>query len=217
MEDGVVATAHKEFLTVFAMHTSYQTHTGLACRLEGSCASGKAFGGSSTSTQRGAVLAEAAIVTPILITFAMLSAYLCEVTLNYMSLAATAHETVDIALQAKAPATIAGGMSQGLELEEADYKTCLTSLEEGTQPPTEICLNIMAQWRSQKLLNSFAMRTRLSELTVVSQVQAPDDELAPRLGITIKGKSDQIFERIFSWVLSTSATSSINTPSSGGA
>lgn len=216
MEDGVAATEQKEFLTVFAMHTSYQTHTGLACRLEISCARGKAFGGSSTSTQRGAVLAEAAIVTPILITFAMLSAYLCEVTLNYMSLAATAHETVDIALQAKAPATIAGGMSQGLELQESHYKDCLGSLEQ-TLPPTEICLNIMAQWRSQKLLNSFAMRTRLSELTVVSQVQASDDELAPRLGITIKGKSDQIFERIFSWVLSTSATSSINTPSSEGA
>ena len=197
------------------MHTSSPLHSSCSLRQIGrSYAGQKKLNSIGNKTQRGAVIAEAAIVTPILITFAMLAAYICEVTINYMSLAATAHETVDIAAQYKAPSNIAGSITQKLPLEESQYTTCLRAVEED-QTPTEICLNIIAQWRSQKLLNSFAMTTKLTGLTVASQVNASDDISAPRLAVTIGGTSDRIFERIFSWVLSTSASTSLATPTEG--
>jgi hypothetical protein len=140
---------------------------------------------------------ETVLATPLLLTFALALAYLCEVTLNYMSIASIARESVVIGVHSRSPASVAGLSSTNQTVSEQQYRFCLQSVD-ASPPVSEACLNTMAQWRSKELLNSLDLANKLEGITVESRVTEGADTSMPRLAVEVRAKSSKFFGGVFS-------------------
>jgi len=166
------------------------------------------------TAEHGSIVGEATLVTPLLFGVIFSFAYLSEVTLDYMSMSALAHESSEISSQTREPTPSPAFMMASSLTDEAGYVTCLNEIT-GTSP-SEFCLTAVARWRSERLLTSLRLDQFIDDLNVETNYQPTGgDVLRPQLEIKISGIASHLPLGIAPWNLSARVVAGLR--ESGGA